>query len=357
MKRAGSRRIAGLTMAMIVLLVPVAPGGAASSPAQATGQLAEVTIALADLANFNNLPVLLADSLGYFKTESVKVNVLSVSGGAVAVQAVVAGQADFGFLGLDGMINLRAAGKDVKAVAVTQWGLGQALVVSKDITSVDQLKGKTLGMSSFGSVTHLMTEVVLHKYNIPRNSVNLVPVGLSQTFIAAMQTRRIDGGTTVEPWVTYVVKKGLGHVLVDAVGAKGTGELYGGSRPHQVLWTRTDYLRSNPSLVEKVLRAVARANTHILNTPFEQLKPQVPKVMLGDDPDLALTALQNLIPAFSPTIVATTAGVQRALDSDVRVIKVVAEAVQKGTLRPSDVIDMTIAAKVAKDLGLPSSPE
>ena len=49
--------------------------------------------------------------------------------------------------------------------------------------------------------------------------------------------------------------------------------------------------------------------------------------------------------------------VQRALNADAAVVKVIADAVQAGTLKPADVIDMRAALKVAKELGLPSAPE
>ena len=132
----------------------------------------------------------------------------------------------FGLNGIDQVINLRAAGKDVKVVGTSVVSLGNQVVAAPGITSVQQLRGKTVGVSSFGSGTDIIMQYVLHKNGVPPDSLTIVPVGLSQTFLAAFATHHIDAGVTSAPWSTYLIKHGLAHVLVDLESPAGTRAVY-----------------------------------------------------------------------------------------------------------------------------------
>jgi hypothetical protein len=123
------------------------------------------------------------------------------------------------------------------------------------------------------------------------------------------------------------------------------------------MWASSAFIDSNQPLIEKIVRAVARADQYILKTPFDELKSQVPKVMTGDDPATALQGLRAMITSFAPTPVVSVSEVKRALSYDVLTVKKIADAVHDGSLNPTDVIDMRAADKVAKEMKLPASPE
>ena len=330
--------------------------GAASSALAADAPV-DVKIGVADIAIFNNFPLLLADNLGYFKDEGLNVSVVSFKTGPMTVQAVISGEVAFGFNGIDQVVNLRAAGKDVKVVGTSVVSLGNQLIATPDITSVQGLRGKSVGISSFGSGTDIILEYLLHKNGVANDSLTVVPVGLSQTFVAAFASHRIDAGVASAPWTTYLIKRGLGHVLVDLESPAGTKAVYGGPYAYTSLWATKPYIDQNGPTVEKLVRAVARANRYLQQTPFAQVKTHVPAAMLGDEPATALEGLEGLLRGVAPTPVVSIAEAQRALDADAAVVKAVADAVASGQLKAADVIDMRAARKVAKDLGLPASPE
>ena len=353
MKRGiGRRFIRGVITVAAIASFSCAPAPRASAQAPVN-----VKVGVADLAIFSNFPIELADNLGYFKDEGLNVEVIGFKTGPQTVQAVIAGQVQFAFNGIDQVVNVRSAGKDVKVVGTSMVALGMQVVAAPGITTVQQLQGHALGVSSFGSGTDIAMEYILHKYNVPSDAGTFVPVGLSDSFLAAFATHHIDAGITSAPWTTYAVKKGLGHVLVDLDSPAVTRSIYGGPYPFNCLWATTDYINQNQPIVEKMVRAMTRAVHYAQTTPFEQLKPHVPKVMIGDDPETSYEGLQKMIAGMAPTPVVSLNEAQRAVTADAAVIKGVAAAVQSGQLKAEDVIDMRAALKVAKEMKLPASPE
>ena len=180
--------------ALFAIAIGLAPGGPVGAQAPI-----DVKVGVADLAIFSNFPIELADNLGYFKDEGLNVEIVGFKTGPQTVQAVVAGEVQFGFNGIDQVVNVRAAGKDVKVVGTSMVALGMQVVAAPGITSVAQLQGRSLGISSFGSGTDIAMEFVLHKYGLAAGSATLVPVGLSDSFLAAFATHHIDGGVTSAP--------------------------------------------------------------------------------------------------------------------------------------------------------------
>ena len=227
---------------IVAVLLGVALTAAFVQPGRGDDAVPLVRVAVADPAILSNFSLEFADALGYFRDEGVNVQIVPFKSGTVASEAVISGQADFAWNGIDLAANLRARGKDVKAVGTASSASGLQLVAARDITSVEQLRGKSLGVGGLGSGTDITMEYVLFRHGLLRGTYNVVPVGLSQTFIAAFQNHQIDGGVTSEPWTTYIVKQGLGHVLVDMDSVEGTKAVYGGPYGLTALWGTTAYI-------------------------------------------------------------------------------------------------------------------
>src|SRR4026208_837616 len=93
--------------ALFLLGIAGHPGAQPEKPA--------VPIAVGGKASLYYLPLSLAERLGYFADEGLKVEILEFAGGAKSLQALMGGSADVVSGGLDHVLVMRARGQKLKA--------------------------------------------------------------------------------------------------------------------------------------------------------------------------------------------------------------------------------------------------
>ncbi len=111
------------------------------------------------------------------------------------VQALIAGQTDLAGGGTDELILGAAAGADIVAVASTQDKMDYVLVSKSDITSVADLKGKSIGMSGPAGYDTLLSRLAVKKNGLALDDVNFVQIGGSGDRAAALLAGRVDAAT------------------------------------------------------------------------------------------------------------------------------------------------------------------
>ncbi len=190
----------------------------ASTAAQAADDT--VTIMVGGINKIIYLPAKLAESLGYFKEEGLKVELQSQPAGVDAENQLIAGavQGVVGFY--DHTIDLQAKGKEIQAIAVFCKVPGEVELVSTKAAaggfqSMADAKGKTLGVTGLGSSTEFLTRYLVDKQGVASKDYSLLPVGAGNSFIAGMKQDRIQAGMTTEPTVSQMLKTGDAKVLVD----------------------------------------------------------------------------------------------------------------------------------------------
>ena len=90
------------------------------------------------------------------------------------------------------------------------------LVVLKDgpIQSVDDLKGRTVSVSTVGSLTYWLTQQLSRAQGWGDNGIKIAPLGSAETQIAALKTHQIDGVTTDGATVYKFAETGAARILV-----------------------------------------------------------------------------------------------------------------------------------------------
>ena len=99
------------------------------------------------------------------------------------------------FVNHSGMPALEAyqRGADTALIASPINQLEHSLVVQKNITSAEQLRGKVLGMSTAGSLTDILLREGLRLNGIAEKDVTIVPVGDLGARLSGLQTGRLHG--------------------------------------------------------------------------------------------------------------------------------------------------------------------
>ena len=256
----------------------------------------DVSIMIGGIEKQIYLPAELAERLGYFKAEGLNVTLLSEPAGVEAADEMLAGavQGVIGFY--DHNIDLQALGKYTESVVQLSRVPGEVVLVSvshPEIRSVSDLKGKSIGITGFGSSTDFLTEYLLLRAGVKISEVTPVPVGAGDTLIAAMLHDQIQAAMTTEPTVSRLLKAKQGTVLVDMRTVAGTTAALGGIYPAACLYMETSWVNAHRDTVQKLANAFVKTMHFIATHSAEEIADVMPRDYYVGDPGLYASALKE----------------------------------------------------------------
>src|SRR5258705_5745657 len=165
---------------------------AAALPAPAAEpRLKPVVVAYTSYTPFMTL-FLLKKELGFFREEGIKPEFVFVRGGGIAIKGMLAGNLDYlihtGAV-MDAIIRARLP---LKILLTTQlvyfW-----LVASPEIRAIPDLKGKSVGISTFGSNTDFTIREILRRHGLdPLKQTTFLSVGSSRERFAALSSGAVQ---------------------------------------------------------------------------------------------------------------------------------------------------------------------
>ncbi len=192
---------------------PAAPN-AAPTAGQATKMVVSYSNLIAD-----NLPEWLAKESGIFQRHNLDVDLQNVAS-TTGVPAILAGEIQIGQLGGSEVLSAAAGGADLVVVANLAAVYPFVFVVAPEIKTVDDLRGKKIGVSNIGSSSDIATRVLLKKIGLDaEKDVSIVAVGSLQNRMAALFSGAIQGGVAQPPDQLALEDKGF-HVLFDLADLK-----------------------------------------------------------------------------------------------------------------------------------------
>ena len=203
-------------------------------------------------AQFMTFP--LAHSKGFLNEEGLEVEHIRIFG-PVAMAALVNGDLDYwGAIGFS--VRSAMQGVSVRAVAGFLPGHPSALVARPDIKSVQNLKGKVLGTSTFGGAPEVIARLILKHFGLdPERDVKFVALGAApENRFAAMKQGLISATVVSVPADSESTKIGF-HVLAKAY------ELF--SYPDAGLTASLKKIKGKPDEVKRVIRAGIKGNRYI----------------------------------------------------------------------------------------------
>lgn len=283
------RKAALIALAAVLPLVSEACGaGAASSGPSTRGTVTQAPKSVAVGVVAPTSPVqwytTLAEALGYFKNQNLKVSQPIFKGGEIGVQAVIAGSIPFTQGLMDEVVKAQSVGQDLVMVTLfSQAPLWSWIIATKyhsKITSVAALKGHNVGVTTAGSGSDIWTRVLLEKHGlVPGVDVGIVPVGVGPSMDAAMSSGEIVGGVQVEPFVTQAVLSGQAYVLANANGPSDMVALTGHPQyPSMGLLTTRSFIKAHPALVQRTVNAYVDTLLWINSHSIAQLVDRIPGV-------------------------------------------------------------------------------
>ncbi|MDB5026771.1 MAG: transporter substrate binding protein [Candidatus Eremiobacteraeota bacterium] len=243
------------------------------------------------------LPAKLAEQLGYFKDEGLDVELLTEPSGVDAEDELLAGavQGVVGFY--DHCIDLQSKGKFVESIVQLSHAPGEVeLVATKkagEIKSPADWKGRTLGVTGLGSSTNFLTQYIAVKNGLKLGEFTSLPVGAGNTFIAALQQGKIDGGMTTEPTISRLLKMGDAKILLDMRTDEATKKVLGGTYPAASLYMQNAWVESHKEVTQKLANAFVRTLHFIATHSASEIADKMPKDYYAGDREMYVKALND----------------------------------------------------------------
>jgi len=245
---------------------------------------AEIRIAIGGQAQLIYLPVTLAQELGFYQDAGLNVTLLDFPGGAKALEALMGGSADVVCGFYDHTIQMAAQGKDLRAfVAMLRYpGL---VLVSPSAGNIEDLKGKTVGVSAPGSSTHMFLNYLLVKHGMKPDDVSNASIGMSATAVGAVTHNKVDAAVMTDPALAIVRKQMPGlHILADTRTAEGVRSVFGvDSYPSAVLYSKAEWVEKNRETAKQLAGAMVRTLSWMRSHTPEEIREKMPASFRTED--------------------------------------------------------------------------
>ena len=304
-KRTSPTWVRPLTVLAAVATLTAACGGDAGSSGDSGGGPGEVTLGLVVEKTFEaGVVPKITKEVGCFEDENVDVEIVAFQGGADLVKGMLSGAADIG--AATGFDPPAAAAKGIPMKAF--YGVAElspfVVIAGPDsgIEQADDLVGKKVGITRFGSATDFVVRVLASQAGSP-DGITAVPLGDAAAQTAALQRGDIDAFV----WSTEV---GL------ALEASGDGRIISrfaevfDEDQYGVLMAQDEYLEQNNETVQAVADAYRCGIEWMQDDANREDAIAMTAEFLEIDPEVAEATFEELVGHLSPDGAMNTAGLE-----------------------------------------------
>ena len=284
--------------------------------------------------NISNLTVGVAQTKDFFKQEGIEAEIIRMNPN-VATMALVSGDIDYSTL-IGSVIGANLKSAKVKMIACSQDRTPLSLVGKAAIRSVTELKGKIIGVGSYGSTPDIIARMVVKHYGVdPETEIKMLALGSDSARLTALKEGVVDA-IIVAPPVDFEGKKMGFNILSRA------GDIL--RFPYNGLGTSVEKITERPDGVKRVIRAIVRANGFIRRNREGAI--QVLVNWTKTKPEFAEAAYDSTVGVFSQDGTIPEDGLRLVIENFRKSMNLSRQ------VSLSDVSDSTLLFQVQRDLGI-----
>jgi len=235
----------------------------------------KIRIAFSSTDSLNGIWTI-AQEAGFYKKNGLDADVVYIGSSTVAAAAVVSQDVQLANIAGSVVANSGVRGGELVSVACFVNSLAYELVVLESIKSPEDLKGKSLGISRFGSVSDVAARELLKGIGLrPGEDVTILQVGGASERAAGF-SRGVIAGFPSPPGNVHLIPGGLPHrVLVDMADFQKPYPL-----PFICAVATKSYVAKNRPVVKRAVMALIEA-AHYFKTNKEGTKKMMAKQLRG----------------------------------------------------------------------------
>ena len=224
-------------------------------------------------------PIYIAEDLKLFEKFGLDVRVVNIRGSAINIAALMAGEIQMAVA--NGTIAITAAARGAPIVIVATTGPTHYNLVSRTLSSPGQLRGKTIGISGFGTGDYSVLRRLLPKFGLNEKSVTLFPTGMTSAHerLNMLLAGKADAVMATKTSIDRIELRGV-NLNVLARTEDLAVEVSGGD-----FFTTREFLRAKSNQVKAVFRAFGEA-VRIGRQNKELFHRSIRRYMKEDNPEL-----------------------------------------------------------------------
>jgi NitT/TauT family transport system substrate-binding protein len=302
----------------------VSPHVLAANQREAERPLGRVTIALAASQSLYQLPLTLAERLGYFRQAGLEVAWLPQESGAKALSLAVNAQADVVAGAYEHLFGLQLKGLNfqsfVQMSRTPQVSLGSSTRAGASWRQVADLRGARLGVSALDSTTHWMALQWLKVHGLSSQDVDFVEVGSSAGVVEALRSGAIDALCNPDPVMHWLELRNEVRLLAEARSLQSTRQVMGGAVPGACLWAHGDFFERHPERAQALSDGVVHALKWLQTAGLTDILKTVPASHWMGDRAAYLGAFEKLRESYSLDGLVRSPEVQHAWRAHMRLL-------------------------------------
>jgi NitT/TauT family transport system substrate-binding protein len=285
-------------------------------------------------AQFGSLP--LAQKKGFLQEEDLQAEVIRINA-TVGVAALASGEIDY-YPGIGPGVAAAVQGVPIKVVACYVPSAPFALIARPEFKSVSELRGKTIGLNTFGGNIEIVTRLIFKHYGLdPDKDIKFLALGVSEHRFAAMK-QGLAAATLGTPPLDFFGQK-MGFVVLTRAH-----ELF--SYPASGVLASVKKIKERPDEVKRVIKAGIKANRY-----FRQNREGTIQIMtewMKINRETATATYEGVLKAFNDDGSVPEDGFRLLIDETKKQAKVSRQ------VSLSDVADLSILREAQRELGIKS---
>ncbi|MDL2246603.1 ABC transporter substrate-binding protein [Methanobrevibacter sp. OttesenSCG-928-K11] len=208
-----------------------------------------------------------------YEAKGIKIETVQFNNGGDLMTAMASGEVDVGYVGITPVLSSIEKGVPVKVISGAQIE-GSGLVVgnSSNITSVADLKGKSVATPGEASIQYMLLEYALNQSGLSIDDVEASAMKVAP-MNDALNSGKIDAMLTYEPFVSTAVNNG-------AIELESSADILPG-HPCCVVVASDDFIKNNPDELKDILEIHENATNYINENP-DDAAGKLPKDIVSD---------------------------------------------------------------------------
>lgn len=271
---------------------------------------------------------------GFFQEEGLQAEFIRIRS-AVALAALVSGETDYHTVIAPSVV-AALRGIPVRVVACFTPGVTTAIIARPDIKTIQDLKGKTIGLNSIGGGLEATVRLMLKHFAIdPDKDVKFLATGPVETRFAALK-QGLTVATAGSAPVDYLGKK-MGYVVLARAY-----ELF--TYPNTGLVASMKKIKERPDEVKRVIKAGIKANRYIQQNRDGTI--QVMMQWMKIDKETAAATYDSAAKSYNDDGSVPEAGLRIVIDEARKAANISRE------VSSSEVVDLSILREAQREMGI-----
>jgi ABC-type nitrate/sulfonate/bicarbonate transport system substrate-binding protein len=240
----------------------------------------------------------------------LQVEPILIRGGPAAIAALAGGEVDFASIGgAQAVFRSKARVLDLSIIGCISNTTNYILLGNKQTRTIEDLKGKNIGVTGAGTYSEFAVRAFLKKHNIdPAKDVVLRTIGGTVLRAAALEKGIIAAAPFSTEDAVRLMRSGYSLIsnMNESLGI-----------PQNIIVTRDDVLEKFPETTKRVLKAYIMGIQLAKFNKKDAIKAGYDSGLQGD-PDIVGAAWDLYAPGLTADLSIAVPGIQQMLDEDIR---------------------------------------